>query len=177
MAAVMLAEVFIESDAALDCRWFRWRGLVRLALGLTCLDAPLRVGCGLCDAVAVIAGLHDVAAVREPVQERRRHLRSTNTLDHSAKSRLAVISTLVCSYMLVSLSVFLALSVWKPKSLNLKDYRSRTHPPVSLWALWISSCLFDAIKRSFSALDHEDLRALRVLALEWAALASVNLPG
>ena len=37
-------------------------------------DALLRVGRGLRDAVALGAGLNDVAVVRQPVQERRRHL-------------------------------------------------------------------------------------------------------
>ncbi len=78
--------------------------------------------------------------------------------------------------MLISLGIFLSISALDPRSVDLASIQSRSHPPSSVRALWISSLLTDAIKGAFHNLQVKDLRRIRLQALEWAAEASIT-PG
>ena len=75
-----------------------WRLLVGPSRLLTRLDALLGHRRAVQEPVALVARLDDVAVMCQPVQHAVVIFASPNTLDHSAKSRLLVIITLVCSY-------------------------------------------------------------------------------
>ena len=54
------------------------------------------------EAVRLIAGFDDVAMMGEAIEQGGGELGVMNTLDHSANTRLVVMTTLVCSYSLES---------------------------------------------------------------------------
>lgn len=75
-----------------------FRGL-RAAFFLDCspaFDSPLGFIGAAPEAVGLIAGLHDMTVMRQPIQERNIILAFSNTLDHRADVRLVLINTPVC---------------------------------------------------------------------------------